>query len=139
VTPGEKIKDLRRKSNLTRKDLSEISGISLVSIKFWELDYRTPTKKNAELLSEIFENFGVKTSADFILDNKDVELKKQKSIQDKSRNKLEYIECNIDLLRDSFLLVLNELGDANKRVTLDKVLNKITQTYIKLLISKKHD
>ena len=52
MTFGSKLKYYRHKCNITQLQLSELSGISLVSIKRYENDKMTPTQPQFEKLAE---------------------------------------------------------------------------------------
>lgn len=52
MTIGEKIKDLRTKKGLSMKQLSEKSGLSLVTICAYETEKRTPRLSNINKLAK---------------------------------------------------------------------------------------
>lgn len=51
MTFGEKLKELRKKKKITIKQLSEKSGLSIVSISFYENDKKKPNLSNVQKLS----------------------------------------------------------------------------------------
>ncbi len=51
MTFGEKIKSLRKERNLTLKDVSEKSGLSIVSLSFYETDKKKPSLVNMQKLA----------------------------------------------------------------------------------------
>lgn len=55
MTLGEKIKEIRLKSNLTIQDLSKKSGLSVVSICHYENGKTKPTLTNLHKLSVALE------------------------------------------------------------------------------------
>jgi DNA-binding transcriptional regulator YiaG len=54
--PGE-IEELRRKYNLTRKALSELTGVTISSVYQWERGLKQTSKTVKLLLSRIEEDF----------------------------------------------------------------------------------
>ena len=54
VTIGEKIKELRKKKNLTQKQLAEIIGLFPNHVCFWETGKFEPSIFNCILLADIF-------------------------------------------------------------------------------------
>lgn len=51
MTFGEKIRELRKERKLTLKDVSDKSGLSVVSINFYENDKKKPTLVNVQKLA----------------------------------------------------------------------------------------
>ena len=52
MTFGEKIKQLRKGQKLTLKDVAERSGLSIVSVNFYENDKQKPTLVNVQKLAK---------------------------------------------------------------------------------------
>lgn len=52
MTFGEKIKSLRKGQKLTLKDVAEKSGLSIVSVNFYENDKQKPTLVNVQKLAK---------------------------------------------------------------------------------------
>lgn len=63
----ERLKELRKKSNLTQKDMAEHFGTSQPSYQAWESGKRNP---NSESLDKIASFFNVST--DYLLGNTDI-------------------------------------------------------------------
>ncbi|HEM9618018.1 TPA: helix-turn-helix transcriptional regulator [Streptococcus agalactiae] len=63
----ERLKELRKKSNLTQKDMAEYFGTSQPSYQAWESGKRNP---NSESLDKIANFFNVST--DYLLGNTDL-------------------------------------------------------------------
>ncbi len=59
-----KIRDLRRKQNLTQSDFGRLINISASTIALWETGKREPDIKNLKKISEIFN-----VTTDYLLDN----------------------------------------------------------------------
>ena len=51
---GDRIKELRKKSNMSRKELADRMGVSLSTIGMYEQGNRTPDNAKLEMLCEIF-------------------------------------------------------------------------------------
>ena len=54
MDPGNKIYELRKKSNLSQEQLAEQVGVSRQTISKWELSETAPDIKQAQTLSQIF-------------------------------------------------------------------------------------
>ena len=51
MTFGEKLKSLRKERNLTLEQLSKKSGLSIVSLSFYETNKKKPTLVNVQKLA----------------------------------------------------------------------------------------
>lgn len=52
---GEKIRELRKKHNLTQEELANKLKISDKSISKWEMGISKPTLENLEIIADIFD------------------------------------------------------------------------------------
>ena len=52
MTFGEKLKSLRKEQKLTLKDVAERSGLSIVSVNFYENDKQKPSLVNVQKLAK---------------------------------------------------------------------------------------
>ncbi len=94
---GDKIRELRKKKNLTLDKLADLTNSSKSYI--WELENKNPPRPSAEKLSKIAEKLG--TSIEYLLDNKneiraadatDAEFyRKYKNMPDETREKIRKI------------------------------------------------
>lgn len=66
MTIGERIKYFRKEKGLTQAELAELTSLSHSSIKAYEIDARTPSRKAAKKIAELL---GVNTEA--LLKNED--------------------------------------------------------------------
>lgn len=64
---GKRLYFLRRACNITRKILSQKSGIPERTIKSWERDEKTPRPTNLLSLLNIYEILGVKSNINWVL------------------------------------------------------------------------
>jgi len=69
VSVGKRLYYLRHTCSITRKTLSEKSGIPERTIKSWERDEKTPRHNNLAPLLKIYEFLGIKTNVNWILGN----------------------------------------------------------------------
>ena len=51
MTFGQKVKQLRKEQKLTLKDVAEKSGLSIVTVNFYENDKQKPTLVNVQKLA----------------------------------------------------------------------------------------
>ncbi|MDV5976583.1 UNVERIFIED_CONTAM: helix-turn-helix transcriptional regulator [Streptococcus canis] len=102
----ERLKELRKKSNLTQKDMAEYFGTSQPSYQAWESGKRNP---NSESLDKIANFFNVST--DYLLGNTDIKNPDEINLSDfeilfrKTSDKLsdeEKLELEKDLKRVLF-------------------------------------
>lgn len=49
---GEKIREIRKKANLTQKDLAKLSGIAAITIRKYENNERNPKKEQIEKIAK---------------------------------------------------------------------------------------
>ena len=54
-TIGEKIRELRKNSNLTQKDLAKLSGIAEITIRKYENNERNPKKEQIEKIAKVLK------------------------------------------------------------------------------------
>ena len=54
---GNRIKELRKKLNLTQEELGKLINVTKVSICCYEKGTRTPTLETLKVLAEVFERF----------------------------------------------------------------------------------
>ena len=65
MTLGEKIKDLRKKANISQEDLAEKVGVSRQAVTKWEKDLGLPDIENLKSIASLFN-----ISIDELLDYK---------------------------------------------------------------------
>jgi len=63
---GDKIRELRRKSNLTQSQLAKKLGVSTGAVGLWEVNKREPDSNILLKLSKVFN-----VSVDYLLDNEE--------------------------------------------------------------------
>ena len=78
---SEKLRDLRKKSGLSQKELADKLGVAQASINYWEKGQRTPSIDMVTLISNYFV-----VSVDYLLTGKDGE--RPKEATDNSINKI---------------------------------------------------
>ena len=107
MTFGEKLSTLRKKANLTQKDLANMLGVSRQAVTKWESGIGIPDIDNVKRIASIFN-----ISIDELLDYKveEIELK-----QDTVTEKLEGEEAK---LRNAEDILLKRFADADNIVRL---------------------
>jgi len=79
MTFGQKIKDLRVKSNLTQKELAEKMNVTFQTVSKWESDTNEPDMANIKELAKIFN-----CSIQYLFDEDDVQIEKVEETKEES-------------------------------------------------------
>ncbi len=83
---GERIKELRKKHNMTQKDLADLLGVSSSAVGMYEQNRREPSGETLVLICSIF-----KISLDYLIVGTEFELHQKSaynSSKDKKQNKI---------------------------------------------------
>ena len=88
---GIKLKELRKQSGMTQKDLAERLGVSKSVISFYELQERCPSPETLMRIAAVFH-----VTTDYLLG---IEKKKSIDISGIDDNDLKVIRAMIELLR----------------------------------------
>jgi len=98
MTIGEKIVELRKKSNYTQEKLANKIGVSRQTVSSWESNITSPDLNQAKIISEIF-----KVSLDNLTDNKTEMECIGKTILMNIRGCTAYLDVDTDDYRLSFM------------------------------------
>ena len=117
MTFGEKIKQLRKSKGLLQKNLSEMTGISLRSITYYETDKVLPN--NIAILKKLAQALG--TTVEELIDDREIyKIEAREKGGKKAEREIEALLSNA-----SALFAGGDLSDDDK----DKVMRAITEIY----------
>ena len=119
MTLGEKLREIRRKFNLSQEDLAIIINVSRQAITKWENDLGIPDIDN---LKELSHTFGV--SVDYLIDNKcDLPLLVMRRKLDKNQYKSK-LSSYLEVLKEYYLdWEIYSLMREKKKNIIEKVID----------------